>query len=140
MKHPYNLEPMPTDEQLDQSPLGVYYFGFYVKDHEIREYALKYHKREINSSRTSALDLRFMIRSLSQFMEGDYALRWKCVIVTQEHKDAFPEIEEAVGEDAYIAVILSTNDYFVGYHPSNREVIDLSKFLKREPYWWPACD
>ena len=54
-------------------------------------------------------------------------------------KDTFPEIEEAVGEEAMVIVIVSTNDLYVGYHPSNREVKDLSTMLKRKPYWWAAA-
>ena len=50
------------------------------------------------------------------------------------------EIEEAVGEDATVVVVLSTNDLYVGYHPSNREVKDLSSMLKRKPCWWAATD
>ena len=140
MKRSCNLDPVPTREELNKSPEGMYYFGIYVTSDEIRDFASKYHKREMKCTEVTPLDMEFMVKALSQYMEGDYAVRLKGGFVTQKLKDAFPEIEEAVGEDASVIVIVSTNDLYVGYHPSNREVKDLSTMLKRKPCWWAAAD
>ena len=140
MKQPYNLEPMPTGEEVENSPKGLYYFAIYVTSTEVREFAEKHHGREFSCSETTYMDMDFMERALSRFIDGDYAVRVEEGIVTQKLKDAIPEIEEAVDEEASLIVILSTNDHYVGYHPSNREVKDLSLVLKREPCWWPAAD
>ena len=140
MKQPYNLEPMPTGEELNKSPRGLYYFGIYVKESEIREFAAKRRQRVLDSPDTTVYDMRCMIRVLSQVMKENYAVRFGEAVVTQELKDAIPDIEETVGnDDALVVVILSTNDYYVGYHPSNLEVNDLSAILKRRPCWWQAA-
>ena len=139
MKQPCDLEPMPTSEELDDSPRGLFYFGIYVTDNEVRDFAEKYHGRELNCPDVTHFDMLFMMTALSQYMEGDYAVRFEEGIVTQKLKDAIPEIEEDIGEEASLIVILSTNDHYVGYHPSNREVKDLTTMLKREPCWWPAA-
>ena len=140
MKQPCDLEPMPTGEELENSPKGLYYFAIYVTSTEVLKFAEKYHGRELSVPGTTYMDQLFMARALSQHIDGDYAVRFAEGIVTQKLKDAIPEIEEAVGEDASLIVILSTNDHYVGYHPSNREAKDVSSMLKRKPYWWPAAD
>ena len=140
MKHPCDLKPMPSKEELDNSPQGLYYFGIYVTDNEIRDFAAKYHEREFSCSEVTYMDMDFMVRALSQYINGDYAVRLREGLVTQKLKDTIPEIEEAVGDGASVITILSANDYYVGYHPSNREVKDLSMMLKREPCWWPAAE
>ena len=140
MKQPCNLDPLPTGEELDKSPEGLSYFGICVTEDEILNFAAKYHKRELKCNEVTHLDMQFMVRALSRYVEDDYAVRLETGLVTQKLKDAMPEIEEAVGEDAMVIVIVSTNDLYVGYHPSNREVKDLSTMLKRKPCWWAASD
>ena len=73
-------------------------------------------------------------------MVDDYVVYLRNGIVTQEHKDNNTLVEEAAGEEAYVIVVLSTNNYKSGYRPSNREVKELCKVLKRKPCWWEAAD
>lgn len=73
-------------------------------------------------------------------MVEDYIVTIRTGIVTQQHKDNNTLIQEPVDEEAFVVVVLSTNHYKRGYHPSNREVKEMERFLKRKPCWWEAAD
>ena len=137
---PYNLHPMPTDEEIDDSLYQNYYFGFYVRYLEIRDFAIRYNDKRRPCTFVTTSDMFFIEEMLSRIMVDDYAVFLRSGIVTQEHKNNNTLIEEPVGEDAFVIVVLSTKNYRSGYRPSNREVKDIGRVLKRKPCWWEAAD
>lgn len=139
MLEPYNLGRIPSDEQVTNSPLGLYYFGFYTQDFDIREFAIKYDKEHLSCLVASAHDMDFMATTLSLVLDSPHDVYLRRVVVSEWHKKVMPKsIQERAGETAYLLVILSTDDYERGYHLSNREVKELIHILKKKLCWWEA--
>ena len=140
MHAPFDFKPVPTQEQIQKSPLRLFYFGFYITEAEIRDLAKEHNSNYRPSALSTFEDMDYVLYALSLVMEDQFEVRLKLVMVEQRHKNLVPEIEEDVGQVATIICVLSTRHYQDGYRPSNREMKELQQMLmNRKPCWWEAC-
>ena len=135
---PCSLDPLPSPKAVNSSPYSMYYFAFYMRPSDIRDLAVEYDEDRMPFPDMSLDDIHFAVQSLSLIMAGDHVVRLEKVLVTEDHIQALPEIAERAGESALAIVVLSTSDYSQGYHPSYREVQELTDLLGRKPCWWEA--
>lgn len=135
-----DLHPFPTKEQVSKASGGLYYYGYYVTDAEIREYAVRNNRTRTRCSDVSIEDMTYFTWSLSEIMAEDYVVTLKCGYVSEEHKHKMPQMEENVGDTALLVVLLTTEDWRFGYHPSNREIYELNVLLGRRPCCWEPVD
>ena len=135
-----DLHPFPTKEQVSRASGRLYYYGYYVTDAEIYEYAVRHYSERIKCPEVTVHDMVFFQYSLSEIMAEDYVVTLKCGYVSEEHKRKMPEMEENVGDTALLVVLLTTEDWRFGYHPSNREIYELNLLLGRKPCWWEPVD
>ncbi|TCD65993.1 hypothetical protein EIP91_001940 [Steccherinum ochraceum] len=142
MRRPHNLGDIPSYEEIFHSIKEEYCFGFYTSDSDILAFCKKYKKDYVPSGSTDArmTEMTFITDYLSLLMnQRDVTLRR--VVVTQKHKDNIPNIVERVGHSAFVLSVISTDHIEEPrYQPTNREVVELSYYLKQKPFWWETCD
>lgn len=141
MRSPYDLSAgVPTEKQLLSSATGEYYFGFYMRDSDIREFSVKYNPERVQVSITSLEDMNFLVQALSLMMDG-----WRKVIlhrgiISEWHKKNVRGVVEDVKDHGYVVVLLSSDEYDEGCNPTNREIYELRLALRRKPCWFEAYD
>lgn len=141
MRAPYDLSPgAPTQDQLMHSTTGEYYFGFYLTERDIREFGKRHNPHRTKTDGISLDDFLFLTQALSLIMNGWRGVVLQRAVISEWHKENIGGIEEEVGENGYVLVVLTSDEYEDGYKPSNREVRELRGAVKREPCWWEAFD
>ncbi|TCD65991.1 hypothetical protein EIP91_001938 [Steccherinum ochraceum] len=142
MRRPHTLDDIPSNDDILCSISEEYCFGFYTRDSDILEFCRKHKKNYVPSSSTEAglTEMAFITDYLSLLMnQRDVTLRR--VVVTQDHKNKIPNIEERAGSSAFVLSIISSDHIDEPrYQPTNREVQELSWYLKQQPFWWETCD
>ena len=137
----YKFRGMPSQQDLDDSCCGLYYFGFFLSYEEIRGFSIEWDDERPPDSSCTDEDIDFVIHCLSASLNDDYVVELKTALVGKEQletvRKAYPDAE--VGEEAFIISILSTDHYMRGYRPTNREVYELQDTLNRKPCWWEAA-
>ena len=63
---PYNIHPIPTDEEIEDSLCENFYFGFYIGFLEIRDFAIRYNEDRMPCTTTTTTDMFFMQEMLSR--------------------------------------------------------------------------
>ncbi|TCD65541.1 hypothetical protein EIP91_002505 [Steccherinum ochraceum] len=138
MRSPYDLSPIPSTKN---SQKWQYYFGYYVTPSEIRRFSEKYNAewpKDPNDTRALPDPGAFIEYMLSFAMLDGREVKLRGAWVRKEDKEQLPSIEEPVGEDCYVLVVLSLTDYRRGYRPRYVEIRELNKMMRRKPCWWEA--
>jgi len=136
--HP--LEPIPSEDEVVRSRLGMYYYGFYMRDCDIHEFAAIWNNTYRPRPGPAAVEDMEFIEFMLTWVMNKHKVVLKYAYVTERHKEQFPEIEEPVGGQGYIMVILSTDQYDRGFRPTSREIHDMTTLVGREPAWFEAAD
>lgn len=136
---PASLSPVPSHDDVLKSPLREYYYGFYISEDDIRNFAIEHNTARYESKHTTFQDMMFMPHFLSQLMERR-DVKIHDVIVSEWHKKNIPGVVEEVGKKAYCLMVLSWHEHRAGYNPTNRELRVLAYGLEQKPCWWKAAD
>ncbi|TCD65545.1 hypothetical protein EIP91_002509 [Steccherinum ochraceum] len=134
MRSPYNLTPIPSTRN---SRKWQYHFGYYITPSEIREFSEEYNAEWPKDPKAIPPDpMAFIEYMLSFAMLDGREVKLRGAWVRKEDKERLPSIEEDVGQDCYVLSVLSLTDYRRGYRPRYVEVRELTKVMRRKPFWW----
>lgn len=141
MRSPYDVSSgAPTEEQLLACESGEFYFGFYTTSQDICDFAKTYNHDRINVDKPSLEDFLFFTHTLSLMMDGSRMVALQRGFISEWHKEHIQGIEEKVGGTGYVVTVLTSDEYEHGYKPTNREIYDLQKALKKKPCRFEAYD
>ncbi|TCD65995.1 hypothetical protein EIP91_001942 [Steccherinum ochraceum] len=140
VRAPFKFKDVPTQEQIQRSRCGDFFFGFYMSHQDILDFAKEFNKQRRWSPTMTSEDMYYTGWSLSLILDDWRDIDLRRVIVSPAHKEEMPEIVEEVGKPAYVACVLTTDEYFDGYNPTNREIAELAHVLEKRPFWWESYE
>ncbi|TCD65542.1 hypothetical protein EIP91_002506 [Steccherinum ochraceum] len=131
MHYPYDMAPIPPRKSTQHHR---YHFGYYISFTELCKFS-----EECNVRWTADCPPdpgAFLESVLNVIMLDGRKVRLRSAWVREEDKARFPRMEESVGEECYIVVVLSMADYLRGSRPTNFEVKEVTNIMRRKPIWW----
>ncbi|TCD65999.1 hypothetical protein EIP91_001946 [Steccherinum ochraceum] len=140
MRAQFKFKDVPTDAQIRASKCGDYFYGFYMSEQDIMNFAKRYNTKRGPTPTMTADDMYFIGYALSLVMDGWRDIKLARVVISAKHKEAKPKIVEEVGQPAYIVKILSTDDYADGFSLTNREISEIAHVLGKRPCWWESYE
>lgn len=141
MRSPFDISAgAPTQEQLLLCESGEYCFGFYVTSNDLRDFAKRHNHRRSDNDKRSLEDFLFTVHTLSLVMDGNRMVALQRGFISEWHKEHIKGVEEKAGEIGYVMTVVNSDEYEAGYKPTNREIYELQKALRRKPCWFEAYD
>ncbi|TCD66228.1 hypothetical protein EIP91_001631 [Steccherinum ochraceum] len=131
MHSPYDMSPIPSKRE---TRLSRYHFGYYISFTELCKFSEECNARWTADCPPDAG--AFLESVLNVIMLDGRKVRLRSAWVRAEDKVRFPRMEESVGDECYIVVVLSMSDYSRGSRPTNFEVKEVTNIMRRKPIWW----